>query len=487
MTRKKILFSGLGVIFIAGLIFRLICVFSWGSLMFDELVSLAIVGKPLGELGTYLKLEMHPVVHFYYLHFWVKLWGGTGAAIRLSSLVISFFCLPGIYFLGKEMFNSRRAGLVASFLFSFSAYFIFYSVMGRMYVLLALFTILSFYFFLKILKKSRPGFKLHSAYTLTTLIAYHTHLTTALIIPVQLAYIFLIKPEKVKRFFWDWLIVVILYLPWFVFFLSHKFAGLNSQAWYFGSVDYGKISLYPFKFVIIGSGIIPQTMFQILAGVVLALFLYRVYKDRRRIKFQKLILPALILVISFSFLTFTGLTVMRYFIIPGLGMILILAYLISRFNYKAWTSLVMISLFLVLFINSLGSVLRYRSTEWQEGINYINQNPNRAEAIILAHDNHYLAFDYYYKGDLPVVSVRAGEKQDRLFQILENCVYPATKEENLEKLKQINKNYDKIFLVLKTKNFENSQRETKNWFLENDWEIKGGQEPKFLEIYLLEK
>ena len=72
---KIILYVGLSMLFATTI--RLLGLFNWDSYLFDEMVSIAIAMKPLNEMWGYLQWEMHPPLHFYYLHFWIDLFGNS--------------------------------------------------------------------------------------------------------------------------------------------------------------------------------------------------------------------------------------------------------------------------------------------------------------------------------------------------------------------------------------------------------------------------
>ena len=486
MKKKTIWFLVSGLI-VLGLALRLFCVFSWGDLMFDEMISLAIVLKPWEEIWKYLKIEMHPVAHFYYLKLWLKIWGNTEAAARLSSVFISALCFPALYFLSKKIFNSRKAGLGVIFLFSLSSCFIFYSALTRMYVFLLFFTVLSFYFFLKISNKEKPGFKLHFLYIAVTLIAYHAHLTAACLIAIQLSYLLITKVKKVKKFIWDWLLIIIFYLPWFFFFVKNNFFSLKPEAWYFWANEYQRMILYPFKFIVIGSGQIPHKLYIFLLGGMLFFLFLNLYLNRKKIQWQKLILPFLIFFVPFFVLVVFKLGTIRYSIIPALGLFLILGYFLSRFNYKRLPGIIFLFLFLVLFLNSSVLILKHKTVAWEKGFDFIEEKEKEGDKIILTHDNSLVRLNFYYQGNSPVFSYNSKQYEDKLVQVIENCVYPSDLKRDSKNLPEIIRGSERLFLVVSTEKFGNDQLKIKDWFQKRGWKTEDDYQEGDLNIFLLVK
>ena len=148
---KKINWRSPGMILVAimalALALRLWVIWLLPCYSFDEMVSTSVAVKPLGQIWSYVRWEMHPPLHFYYLHAWFVVFGAGEWSARFSSLLLSLISILVIYILAKEIFKSRPAGLFAAFLYSISAIFAFYGIWARMYEMLFLFSALSYLFF----------------------------------------------------------------------------------------------------------------------------------------------------------------------------------------------------------------------------------------------------------------------------------------------------------------------------------------------------
>ena len=88
--------------------------------------------------------EQMPPFYFYSLYFIFKVFGYTTFVARLYSAILGIISLYAIYLLGKELLN-KRIGLIAAFILAVNYFHLYYSQDARPYILLLLFSILSFY------------------------------------------------------------------------------------------------------------------------------------------------------------------------------------------------------------------------------------------------------------------------------------------------------------------------------------------------------
>jgi Predicted membrane protein len=239
----------LAAILTSGLILRLYLMSMLKCLTFDEIDSVSETNRPLGQIWSYIKWEMHPPLHFYYLHFWISAFGSSETALHWSSLVLSLAAIIVLYFLGKEIFKSSIAGLAAAVLYAWSSLFCFYGDWARMTTMLFLFAALSFLFFFKLLKaRGRKIILFGALFTFFTLGALYTHLTAGLVPAIEFFYLLYLffrrqnsSAEICKKFLAPALLILAGYAPWFWYFWQAKLKILGGNAWYFTAQ--GKTSL----------------------------------------------------------------------------------------------------------------------------------------------------------------------------------------------------------------------------------------------------
>jgi len=110
---------------------------------------------------------------FYFLaHAWATVYSASFGSIRFLSALFGLAQIPAIYLLGLELFKSRRTGLIAAALLTFSPYHLLWADVARPYSLWAFALILSSYFLLRSLNKG--GMWNWSAYACFTAIALNT-------------------------------------------------------------------------------------------------------------------------------------------------------------------------------------------------------------------------------------------------------------------------------------------------------------------------
>lgn len=117
------------------------------SVWLDELHTLneANPNIPLSQLyGAIMFGEQMPPLYFYTLYFIFKIFGYTELIARLFSAVLGVVSIYALYILAKEIFN-KKVALVSAFLLAINSFHLYHSQEARPYILLFLFSILSFY------------------------------------------------------------------------------------------------------------------------------------------------------------------------------------------------------------------------------------------------------------------------------------------------------------------------------------------------------
>jgi mannosyltransferase len=121
------------------------------SLWLDEVVSGNFARLSLSEIIEASKTDNNFPSYYLILHYWVALFGDSEASLRLPSALFGILAVFVVYKVGELLF-SRGTGLMASLILAVSRFHISYSQEARVYELMALLTLLSFYFFIKLLE-----------------------------------------------------------------------------------------------------------------------------------------------------------------------------------------------------------------------------------------------------------------------------------------------------------------------------------------------
>lgn len=191
------------------------------SVWLDEIHTLNEANPNLTFIEVYESVfqgEQMPPLYFYIIYVLFKVFGYVPIVMRIFSAIIGVFSIYGIYLLGREMY-SKKAGIIAALLLCINYFHILHSQEGRPYAFFALFTILSFYWLIRLLKDfSKRTIIYYSLFTALMLYGHYFGLFTLFSQYIIILFIFLIsnKNERIQLFkqtFFSSLIVLILFLP----------------------------------------------------------------------------------------------------------------------------------------------------------------------------------------------------------------------------------------------------------------------------------
>ena len=106
----------------------------------------------LDEIATvYGQDIVNPPAYLFMIKTWIKFFGDGETAIRFPSVIFSLLSIPLLFIFGKKIF-SVRVGLVAAILLTVSPYNINYAQEARMYSLIWMVGLISFYSFYRFLR-----------------------------------------------------------------------------------------------------------------------------------------------------------------------------------------------------------------------------------------------------------------------------------------------------------------------------------------------
>ncbi len=106
------------------------------SLWNDEGTSAALALRDLAAITRDAAHDIHPPLYYWLLHFWVRLWGVSEAALRSLSALLGVAAVGLVFLIGEALFGAQ-VGLLAAFLAALSPFQVYYSQETRMYMLLA--------------------------------------------------------------------------------------------------------------------------------------------------------------------------------------------------------------------------------------------------------------------------------------------------------------------------------------------------------------
>jgi len=124
-------------------------------LWYDEAFAVLYAEKPPGTIlyGTLTPVDgaaadVHPLLYYLTLHFWMQAAGSSPLAVRLPSVLLGLATVALVYALAAELFDAR-AGLWAAGLTAVAPFHVHYSQEARMYSLLCFLSLLAVYGFVR--------------------------------------------------------------------------------------------------------------------------------------------------------------------------------------------------------------------------------------------------------------------------------------------------------------------------------------------------
>jgi hypothetical protein len=301
------------------------------------------------------------------------------------------------------------------------------------------------------------------------LAALFSHLTAGIILAIEASYlIYLILSKQNKwreltgRFFIPAIIIIAPYGFWFWYFYQHRLKILAGNAWYFNGQD-GTPFLLKAIFSCFYDSLrfltpFDNYFFSVLALSLLAILIFCAitrasWKKKIKIEFfwpSGAVFSLLIFFISFAGLFAAKLFVLRYAIIPAIGLFLLAGYGFVR----ASRFLKIIILFLYLFLSVLSfyyfNSVAVNIENWRGAADFISQNEQSGDKIVGALYFDLLPMDFYYHGHLPIMAP-LDEKyrgDDVLLTTIKTNMYPTTTENNVGQLENYTRGNHRIFLLI---------------------------------------
>ena len=208
---------------------------SFESIWLDEAYTIEISKQdPLGIIKQiFIDNENHPPLYYSIVHYWMMAFGDSEFSVRFPSVIFGVLSIAAIYKVARLLFDKNTA-LLSALILATSAFLIKYSQDARSYSLMVLLTLLSFYFFLKLLE--HKSFRNSALYLATSLLLLYTHYYSLLLILSQNIFfltLFLFgksgKALSLKRWVLLQITLFVMYLP--QLYLFTQASALKEEFW----------------------------------------------------------------------------------------------------------------------------------------------------------------------------------------------------------------------------------------------------------------
>jgi len=191
------------------------------------------------------RIDFHPAGVQVFLWYWVKLFGNDVWVVRLPFVIFGILSVYFIFLIGKRWFN-QTVGLLAAATFTVLQYPILYSQLARPYSPGLLFSLVTVWFWTKIIFDQKKhlvnyiGFSLFAAFT-----AYTHHYSFLFIVLLGLSGLLFLRGKDLWKYLAAGLAVGILYLPHLpVFMYQFGIGGVGGAEGWLGKPEPGWILDY---------------------------------------------------------------------------------------------------------------------------------------------------------------------------------------------------------------------------------------------------
>jgi mannosyltransferase len=188
------------------------------SIWLDEAFTIQTAHGSLSSIIAETSKDVHPPLYYFALHYWMQLFNDSEFSTRLLSAIFGVLAILAIYKFAALLFD-RATGLLSALMLALSHFNIEFSQEARMYMLLSLLTLLSMYFFIKLLA-GESRFAL-AGYILSSTLLMYTHVYSIFILAAQNLYwlsLPFVSRETFKQTWKRWALaqvaLVVLFLPW---------------------------------------------------------------------------------------------------------------------------------------------------------------------------------------------------------------------------------------------------------------------------------
>lgn len=404
------------------------------ALWLDEAAVAKVIALPFPQIYSRAVMDGHPLFYIYMMKIWSLIWGNSETALRGFSACMALALIGFIFKVAKEIFQSPKAGLLASILASTSYFLLWFGAQTRPYTLAAFLGLASFYFFWKITHESEAprahrtasGGKISSYifYFLSTLAGIYTHPWLFLILASQILSLFIFRLKKYslpfKKILGTMCLILLLIVPNILIITHQSQMGVN--AW----ISKVKIEILGQSFKYFTFGVFwPYLIFAIIAGFYIFFLrksqvLCQKFNQRhpaRNPQLKTIVWTSLVLYFIFPLIAaFTvsefkpAYVAGRYEIIVLPAFLLLLAYFFAQIRSRFLLTILTITL--VIFaarkvVAEQDLIRQYQSTDKTISLSLLNRL--RDQDVVIATDLSGATFDYYFSRE------NQGKKKFSLF------------------------------------------------------------------------
>ncbi|MFH0818439.1 MAG: glycosyltransferase family 39 protein [Patescibacteria group bacterium] len=359
------------------------------DLWVDEIFTSYLMQQNWWHMFSIIIHDVHPPLYYILLKIWTLIFGVSPLALRSFSLIFGLALIVMIFYLIKLIFKNNFLSYSAAFIFAVNPFFADYSIESRTYMLSALLTCLTIYFFARAWQKHKEiVFSKNWLYLSICLgLLFLTHYVISVIIAINLLFIYIAvfiknRQHKIKSNLW--LIfkisiipasILLLWLPAFVTQMK-----LNTSAYWIPKMHFSRlaVSTYAFLFgvqsnamglqnvrnitnhspsLIIGAFIL---IVLLLSAILIIKCINKALKVYTGLALACWLMP-IIIFLALSRYDIVNLYIERYFITSAVYFLIYVIFILSLMNKKLVMAIMFLYLILVgtIYTTAYTSDLRY--------------------------------------------------------------------------------------------------------------------------------
>ena len=193
-------------------------------------ILVAVQQFPFGiDNFLFTKDFQHTPFYFYFLHFWLKIFGTSEILLRFSSVIFGVATIPLTYIVAKKLYkNDKIVGIISAILVAVSPLMIYYSIEVRMYMMVTFLAVLSMNYLLDFDEKGDKKSLIKLLVT-NTLIPYLLIGGIVFNIGQAIAYTLYLfwaqkeETEKIKKYLTYRVYQLILLVPYFIIAIYYAY------------------------------------------------------------------------------------------------------------------------------------------------------------------------------------------------------------------------------------------------------------------------
>jgi len=438
-----------------------------------------------GTVQIYKNINfVKPPAFYFMLHFWKKL-GDSETAMRLFSVLFSVLSIPLVFLIGKRVFN-EKTGLLSALFVAVSASYIFVSQELKVFSLLSFLFLLSAYSVVRAIQDKDNRFWF--LFSFVTLLALFTNYISIYFVIILNAIIFLLCRKKgiLKQWVLSQIGIGFFFLPWFIYMLTRlKYmresfvmagGGAPSTVFAFGMADLGK-NIYNIIGALVQLNFGAFLNFNLVKSyavviipilAILGYFLWEGWNSPEKIKRASLLAVLLLSLVLFSlhgYFNIIGIPLDVKHVIPfAFGYFILLAKGVSTFDKNKRVFYSAIAFVIVLSIACTFIQYPFGEEDWYGVNNFISENSQPDDVILIYPNWISLAFDRYYDDSLDVIDIP--KEYPNLIDYKQSDVVYMT-EENVQVLESATIGHDRAWYVVRKRAVYEPYNLVTTWLTEN--------------------